>query len=112
MPVSFGIIQAAGWITLLTSIEAVALSLLRSGGVMKAVIASLIYSLAVVPLLIKTLQYEGVGMVNFLWNIFSTLLMFMIGIYFFGERIAKMQLLGVCVSFVGIAMVLMAPDAL
>ena len=102
----------AGWLTILTAVEAVALTLLRMGGFQNAVFASGIFGLGVVPLLAKTLQYQGLGMMNFLWNIFSTLVMFAIGIYAFGEKIATMQLLGVCVCFLGIGMVLMSPDAI
>ena len=104
------IILAAIWMTLLSSVEAVALTLLRMGGTQKVIIAALIYGLGVVPLLVKTLEYEGIGMVNFLWNIFSTILMFIIGIYIFKEKINYLQIIGILVSFLGIGIVLLSPE--
>jgi len=104
------IILAAIWMTLLSSVEAIALTLLRMGGIQKVIIAALIYGLGVVPLLVKTLEYEGIGMVNFLWNIFSTILMFIIGIYIFKEKINYLQIIGILVSFLGIGIVLLSPE--
>lgn len=104
------IITAALWMSVLSSVEAFALTLLRMGGTQKIIAASLVYGLAVVPLLVKTLEYEGIGMVNFLWNIFSTILMFSIGMYVFKEKIHYLQVIGILVSFIGIAMVLLSPE--
>jgi multidrug transporter EmrE-like cation transporter len=104
------IISAALWMTVLSSVEAVALTLLRMGGTEKIIAASLLYGLGVVPLLLKTLDYEGIGMVNFLWNIFSTIIMFIIGIYVFKEKIHYLQIIGILVSFLGIGIVLLSPE--
>jgi multidrug transporter EmrE-like cation transporter len=104
------IISAALWMSVLSSVEAVALTLLRMGGTQKIIAASLLYGLGVVPLLLKTLEYEGIGMVNFLWNIFSTILMFGIGMYIFKEKIHYLQVTGILISFIGIAMVLLSPE--
>jgi hypothetical protein len=104
------IISAALWMSVLSSVEAVALTLLRMGGTQKIIAASLLYGLGVVPLLVKTLEYEGIGMVNFLWNIFSTILMFGIGMYIFKEKIHYLQVAGILISFIGIAMVLLSPE--
>lgn len=100
------------WMALLSGIEAVALTLLRMENIhtilYRGVAAAAIYALAVVPLLLKTLQYEGIGMVNFLWNVFSTVLMFAIGVYVFGEKIASLQLIGVVLSLAGLGLILIA----
>ena len=61
--------EAIGWVTLVTFVESSALTLLRIGGTKQLIGASLIYGLGVIPLLSKSLQYEGIGMVNFFWNV-------------------------------------------
>jgi multidrug transporter EmrE-like cation transporter len=94
------------WITAVSLIEAFALFFVRQGDAIKA---SLIYGLAVVPLLTKALQYEGIGIVNFIWNILSTLFGFVIGIYFFNEKVHAMQQIGVVVALAGIALIQLAP---
>lgn len=98
------------WMTLLTLIESVALTLLRIGGTWQLVVASLIFGLGVVPLLSKTLEFEGIGMTNFIWNVFSTILMFGIGIYFFSEKITRLKTIGILLSFVGLGLIILSDD--
>lgn len=101
---------AAVWMLLLCGIEAIALTVLRIENthtvLLRGIVAALIYAFAVVPLLLKTLHYEGIGMVNFLWNIVSTILMFLIGVYVFGETIAHLQYIGILVACVGLGLIL------
>lgn len=92
-------------------VEAVGLTAMRSQLSYGIVISSLLYALGVAPILAYSLQYEGIGMVNFLWNVFSTLCMFAIGIYVFKEKVHNLQLIGVGVSLVGLGLILMAPES-
>lgn len=105
-----GAVEMSFWLILLTSIEAFALTLLRIGGTWNLVSASAIFAFAVVPLLSKALQYEGIGMTNFIWNVFSTLIMFFIGIYIFSEKITALKTIGICVAFLGIGIIILADD--
>ena len=92
-------------------VEAVGLTVLRTGWKWAIPFASLNYALFVVPLLSYALTFKGIGMVNFLWNIFTTITMFFIGIYVFREKVHPLQLLGVFISLLGIGIVFMAPDS-
>ena len=103
------IYSALGMISIVSVVEAVGLYFLRSGGVYNTLVSSVIYGYFVVPLLALTLKYEGIGIVNLLWNILSTLFGFGIGIYLFNERVHYLQLIGAAFSFVGIGLILMAP---
>jgi len=87
-------------------IEGVGLTVLKSNIKYSIIIASIIYGAVVIPVLNEALQFEGIGMVNFIWNIFSTLIMFMIGIYMFDEKIENKQLIGVCLSLAGLFLIL------
>jgi len=87
-------------------IEGVGLTVLKSNIKYSIIIASIIYGILVIPVLNEALQFEGIGMVNFIWNIFSTLIMFMIGIYMFDEKIDNKQLIGVCLSLAGLFLIL------
>lgn len=71
------------------------------------ILAALIYALAVPVLLYRALAWEDVGMVNFVWNIFSTLSGFAIGYYFFNENINKLQKIGVGVSLLGLGLLIL-----
>jgi multidrug transporter EmrE-like cation transporter len=96
---------ASGFITITAVVEAVALYYIRAGGLVNTSIASL----GAVPLLAFATKYEGIGISNFLWNVLSTLIGFGIGVYFYKEKIHSMQIMGVIVSLVGVAMILMDP---
>ena len=105
-------IVSASLIILFTTImESTGLTILRAGSPYAVPITSAIYALGVVPLLHYALKYEGIGLTNFLWNVFSTLVMFAIGIYIFKERIHNQQLIGIGIALLGIALILMAPES-
>lgn len=55
--------------------------------------------------LIKTLKYEGIGVVNMLWNIISTIVVILIGYYVFSERINHLQYLGIGLGFLSIILI-------
>ena len=104
-------ILTVGFITFLIAlVESIGLTLLRIGGIQNIIYASLIFGGLVAPLLAYVIPFEVVGLTNFLWNISSTILMFAIGVYYFNEKIKYLQVMGVLISFVGIAMVLTTPD--
>ena len=101
---------ALSWVTLVSLVEAPALTLLRMGGMQRIAIASIVYALGVVPLLSVALQYEGIGIVNFFWNILSTILMFAIGIVVFKEKISALKMIGVVLSLLGLGLVLLSNE--
>jgi multidrug transporter EmrE-like cation transporter len=100
-------ILTAFGLTIITSfIEAFGLYNIRMGGLHHTALASLIYGLGVVPMLSKTMAYEGIGLVNFFWNVLSTLFGFVIGIYVFNEKIRYLQVIGVILSLLGLVLIL------
>lgn len=103
-------LKTLGWIALASLVEAPALTLIQKGGLVNLVGASLIFAFGVVPLLSITLQYEGIGIVNFLWNILSTILMFCIGIFFFKEKIASLQVVGIILAMLGLGLVVLSKE--
>jgi hypothetical protein len=103
-----GIYIGSAIISLIAIIEAFGLYFIRGGSVLAA---SLIYGLAVVPLLTWAVKYEGIGLLNFMWNILSTVFGFAIGVYLYGEEVRSVQIMGVIVSLTGMAMILMDPEA-
>ncbi len=57
---------------------------------------------AVVVLLARALQAEGVGMVNMMWSVASIMSVFLVGMLFFHERMTAMQLFGAAMAVSGI----------
>ena len=98
-------------VLIISLIEAVGLTILRAGWKWSIPLTSLNYAVIIVPLLAYSLNYQGIGMINFLWNVFSTIIMFVIGIYIFREKISYMQLIGVIISLLGLGIIFMAPDS-
>ncbi len=102
-------IQTACCILLILCIfEAIALTLIRVGDTRKVVVASFIYGLIVVPLLYVSFKYQGLGMINFMWNVFSTLLAFLVGFYMFNEKVDNLQILGAMISLLGLGLIILA----
>jgi multidrug transporter EmrE-like cation transporter len=52
--------------------------------------------------LIKTLKYEGIGIVNLLWNILSTIAVLLIGYFIFNEKINNYQTIGVGLGLISV----------
>ena len=50
----------------------------------------------------RTLAFEGMGLINALWDSTSTVLIAIVGVFMFGEKISRIQWLGVGVCVVGI----------
>ena len=72
--------------------------------------AMIIYGVVVVTLLTKALKYRGIGSVNFVWNCFSTVTAFLIGVMLFGEKVNNMQWIGVALAMVGLSLILIEPS--
>jgi multidrug transporter EmrE-like cation transporter len=103
--------QALTWISAVGLLESIGLYLIRTKVFENQVAAAALYGLGVVPLLSKAVAFEGIGIVNFLWNIISTLTGFCIGIYLFNEKVHALQVAGVAISLLGIGLIFMAPKA-
>jgi multidrug transporter EmrE-like cation transporter len=90
---------------LLTFVESIAIFSIKkyetSGNWKFFILAGLINGIMVTYLFLRALKYKGVGMTNFIWNIFSTLLVFLIGIYFFKETITNYEYIGIILILVG-----------
>lgn len=72
------------------------------------ILASLIYGILVPFFFMRSLQYEGLGTVNFFWNVASTLSAFAIGAFFFKEKVTSWKMMGVTLSLLGLGMILMS----
>ncbi len=64
---------------------------------------------AVVVLLAKTMQQgDGMGVINLVWSVASIISMFAVGMLFFHERMTAMQIFGVAMSVMGVAIIKIA----
>ena len=102
------------WLILIILAEALALYLIKKGVANKQTLyivgGAIMYGCVVVPVLVKCLQFEGVGMTNFAWNIVSTIIGFIIGIMIFGETVKHLQVIGIVLSLVGIGLVILGTN--
>jgi multidrug transporter EmrE-like cation transporter len=70
------------------------------------ILAILIYGGLIPWLLLRTIKYQKVGIVNFTFNVLTTLVAFGIGIFFFSESLHITQIYGVIISLFGLWLVL------
>lgn len=57
----------------------------------------------VVMLLSRALQYDGMGAVNLIWSVMSIVAVFIVGMLFFHEHVTTLQITGISLSLMGIA---------
>jgi drug/metabolite transporter (DMT)-like permease len=58
-----------------------------------------------------TINSIGIGMINFIFNILTTIFGFAIGMYWFKEKVNNLQLIGVILSLAGIGLIIISPDS-
>ena len=101
----------AFFLGILISFEAVALYSIEKYSKVKQfkffIITMLCYGIVIPYLLYKNLIYKDIGMINFFWNIFSTITGFAIGILLFKEQVNNLQLIGISLSLLGIGLVIL-----
>lgn len=75
---------------------------------MTSSIASLAIGLAcymvVAFLLMESLQFEGMGIVNILWSAFSVIAVVITGILVFGEKISMLEVFGIAFVITGVVL--------
>jgi drug/metabolite transporter (DMT)-like permease len=54
------------------------------------------------------LNQKGVGIINFIWNVGSTVFGILIGMMLFNEKIKKLQWLGIVLGFLSFALILLS----
>lgn len=98
------------WFFIIICIEALALYCIKMYSVTrqnKYLYTSMFCYLLIPLFLYKLLQIgKGIGIVNVIWNILSTIYGFMIGVLLFSENINSMQILGSILGVIGITLIL------
>ena len=84
---------------ILSSLKAYSLGWLQWRGIL--IISMLIYSFQ--PLLfLQSLQYSSLTVMNLLWDVMSDVIVTIIGLFYFKERLTKFKKMGVLLSLVSI----------
>ena len=93
--------------TLLAGSEIIAMTVLTSCAknynLYYLIIGVLIYGAVIPYLVIKATKFDGIGTVNFLWNIITTVSMIIIGYYIFGDKVSHLHYIS---FFLGIASII------
>jgi len=88
--------------------ETIALSFLKEYSMHPNVLyyaLGLLFYVFVTLFLVKSFQYEGVGVVNVLWSAFSIMFVVAAGIVVFKEKIHALELLGVVMVLGGVSLI-------
>ena len=91
----------------MTGIDAISLPLMKAKhlGILKGAwllpLAMIVYSLQ--PLIFyKSLSVENMGVMNILWNVTSDIVIALLGLVLFGEKLTSIQCFGIALSLTGI----------
>ncbi len=74
------------------------------------ILAVLIYGFIIPFMIIKTLNFDGIGTVNLMWNIITTVAMIIIGYYFFNEKINHLHVISLMLGVASIIILYFASD--
>ena len=70
------------------------------------IICCIIYGLFIPYFIYQLLESQGIGIVNFLWNMFSTISGFLIGVYLFKEKVQNIQWIGVLLGILAFFLII------
>jgi multidrug transporter EmrE-like cation transporter len=59
-------------------------------------------------MIISSLNFSGIGIVNFLWNIITTVCMIIIGYYLFNEKVNHLHLISLLLGIASIILLYFA----
>ena len=68
----------------------------------------LIYGFIIPFVVLKTLTYSGIGTVNFMWNIITTVSMIIIGHFYFGDKMSNLHLISLMLGIASITVLYIA----
>lgn len=71
-------------------------------------LALLIYGIIIPFIVLKTLTFAGIGTVNFIWNIITTVSMIIIGHFYFGDRMSNLHLISLLLGIASITILYIA----
>jgi len=85
------------FIVVLVTIESTALTCItyysKNKNMYLLAIGCFIYGIIVPCLILKSLEFEGISTINFIWNLFSTVIMIAIGYLLFNEKLNYIKIL-------------------
>jgi len=98
-----------GWLLLLISVEVTTWFFLKKYYITennKNLFLGIFLSIYIlIPfILIKLVKYEGIGILNMVWNICSTTLVIILGYYIFNEKINNIQYFGIGLGMLSIVL--------
>lgn len=98
------------WLALLVFIEFWALYFVqkaeKSHNSKFVILTMLLYGIPVSLLLYKLMNFKSIAIVNFLWNVMSTMSGFFITLYIFKEKINHLEWLGAALGILSIGLII------
>jgi len=82
----------------------------RSANMYYLITGIVLYGIITPYMIIASLNYSGIGTVNLLWNITTTVSMIFIGYYFFNEKVNHLHLVSLLLGVGSIFILYMADD--
>ena len=86
-----------GLTTILAGSETVAMTALttytKTSNSLYMAVGALIYGLVIPFTMAKSVTFAGIGTVNFLWNIITTVSMIVIGYFWFGDKMTHLHII-------------------
>ena len=72
------------------------------------IIGMLIYGIVIPTVIVKSLNFEGIGTVNFIWNIITTVSMIVVGYYMFNQNVNKLHMISLLLGIASLILLYFA----
>jgi drug/metabolite transporter (DMT)-like permease len=99
-----------GWLAILVFVEFWALFFVQKSQKIKdkkyLIFTMILYGTCISLLLYKLLEYKNIAIVNFLWNIFSTLSGFFIALVIYKEEINNLEWAGAALGILSLGLII------
>lgn len=80
----------------------------KNGNKLFMLLAFIIYGFIIPFSVLKTLTFAGIGTVNFMWNIITTVSMIIIGHFYFGDKMSNLHLISLMLGIASITILYIA----
>ena len=61
-------------------------------------VGMLIYGIVIPTIIVQSLNFEGIGTVNFIWNIITTVSMIVVGYHMFNEKLNRLHMISLLLA--------------
>ena len=101
-----------GLTALLAGSETIAMTAItkysKESNILYFIVGAVIYGLLIPYMLSKSVTLTGIGTVNFIWNIVTTIAMIVVGYFYFGDKMTHLHMISLLLGLASLTVLYLA----